>query len=257
MLTKEQIAQRIHANRTFMQGGVFGDDYVSDQDNKLPQPPLTKAPRDNAHTIPLSKDFDNVLLENDYRKLLEIRKSHRAYAETAMTLDQLAFLLWSTQGVTGIRGNHYAALRPVPSAGARHPYETYIAVRSVTGLAPGIYHYLPLTHALEFYGAVENQDQTVADSLCGQTWAGNAAVVFYYSCIPYRGEWRYSFGSHKAALLDAGHVVQNLYLSCEAIGFGACAIAAYEQAKADALLQLDGEEEFTVYAAAVGMKLEK
>jgi hypothetical protein len=40
--------------------------------------------------------------------------------------------------------------------------------------------------------------------------------------------------------LDAGHVCQNLYLACEAIGAGA--IAAY------------GKDEFTVYLASVGKK---
>ena len=38
----------------------------------------------------------------------------------------------------------------------------------------------------------------------------------------------------------------------EAIGAGACAIAAYDQQKADALVRVDGDEEFVVYLAAVG-----
>jgi nitroreductase len=52
--------------------------------------------------------------------------------------------------------------------------------------------------------------------------------------------------------LDAGHVCQNLYLACEAIGAGTCAIAAYNQDLADELLGVDGDEEFTVYIAPVG-----
>ena len=52
--------------------------------------------------------------------------------------------------------------------------------------------------------------------------------------------------------LDAGHVCQNLYLACEAINAGTCAIAAYNQDLMDALLGIDGEDEFTVYLAPVG-----
>jgi nitroreductase len=52
--------------------------------------------------------------------------------------------------------------------------------------------------------------------------------------------------------LDAGHVCQNLYLASEAIGAGTCAIAAYDQEKMDALLDVDGMEEFTIYLAPVG-----
>ncbi|MEI6305337.1 MAG: nitroreductase family protein, partial [Deltaproteobacteria bacterium] len=49
-----------------------------------------------------------------------------------------------------------------------------------------------------------------------------------------------------------GHVCQNLYLACEAIGAGTCAIAAYNQTLADDLLGVDGTDEFTIYIAPVG-----
>ena len=66
-------------------------------------------------------------------------------------------------------------------------------------------------------------------------------------------EWRYGLAAHKVIALDAGHVCQNLYLACEAIGAGTCAIAAYNQNAMDRLLDVDGREEFTVYLAPVGM----
>ena len=51
---------------------------------------------------------------------------------------------------------------------------------------------------------------------------------------------------------DSGHVCQNLYLACEAIQAGTCAIGAYDQDKMDAVLQVDGQEEFAIYCAPVG-----
>jgi SagB-type dehydrogenase family enzyme len=65
-------------------------------------------------------------------------------------------------------------------------------------------------------------------------------------------EWRYDVAAHKVIALDAGHVCQNLYLACEAINAGTCAIAAYDQQALDALLGVDGTEEFTIYLAPVG-----
>jgi nitroreductase len=65
-------------------------------------------------------------------------------------------------------------------------------------------------------------------------------------------EWRYDIAAHKVIALDAGHVCQNLYLACEAIGAGTCGIAAYHQELMDALIRVDGHDEFTVYLAAVG-----
>lgn len=63
---------------------------------------------------------------------------------------------------------------------------------------------------------------------------------------------RNGLASHKVIALDAGHVCQNLYLACEAVGAGACAIAAYDQDAMDELLGVDGRDEFTVYLAPVG-----
>ncbi len=87
---------------------------------------------------------------------------------------------------------------------------------------------------------------------CEQESVGRAAVVFIWSCVSYRGEWRYHTAAHKVMRIHAGHVCQNLYLGCEATGCGTCAVAAYDQAAMDKLLQLDGEDEFLVYMAPVG-----
>lgn len=228
------------------------DSYETDQEKQVAQPPLTKAAISD-RTILLTREFVAVVKEANYLTLLQQRKSHRIYKDASLTLEQLSFLLWSTQGVKAIRGNNYATIRPVPSAGARHAFETYLAVFRVEGLENGIYHYLPLEHAIEFVAAVKDLEETVSDSLCEQQWAGKSAAVFFYSAVPYRSEWRYGIEAHKLMLLDVGHVVQNLYLSCQAIGCGTCAIAAFDQAKADGLLELDGENEYVIYAAPVGL----
>ena len=86
----------------------------------------------------------------------------------------------------------------------------------------------------------------------GQRFVSRGAVTFLWSTIPARMEWRYGEASYKVIALDAGHVAQNLYLSCAAVGAGTCAVAAYDQMAADALLELDGEGEFTLYMAPVG-----
>lgn len=246
---KEQIMQ----NREFMKSGFGKNEYVSDQQKLLPQPPLVK-PAMTDNRIPLTMEFDDLLQEHDYLTLLRERKSNRFFADQAMSLKQLSFLLWSTQGIRDRRGNNYATLRPVPSGGARHAFETYLAVMNVEGLEPGVYHYLPIEHALEQLSVSDNMRQRVIHSACDQKWAGNAAVDFIYAAVAYRAEWRYSIGSHRVMLIDAGHIVQNLYLSSQAIGCGTCAIAAFRQEETDAMLGIDGKEEYTVYMAPVGIR---
>jgi SagB-type dehydrogenase family enzyme len=95
-----------------------------------------------------------------------------------------------------------------------------------------------------------------ADELTDKAWfqnfIGKSAVVFVWAAIPYKMEWRYSLVAYKDILIEAGHICQNLYLACHGIGAGTCAIAAYEQKVIDELIQVDGENEMTVYIAPVG-----
>lgn len=233
------------------------EDY-SDQHNGLAQPPLAISNK-GSKIIELTKDFKHIIKTNDFLTLLNQRTSKRRYLNEALSLEELSFLLWATQGVKQVIGRkNHATLRTVPSAGARHPFETYLLVNQVEGLEQGLYHYLALEHKLEFIKSIENQIDRVTEAFGGQAFFGNAPVGFVWTVLPYRTEWRYSTEAQKYCLLDAGHLCQNLYLACEAIGCGTCAIGAYEQNLADDLLGLDSspssenDNEFIVYAASVG-----
>jgi SagB-type dehydrogenase family enzyme len=163
----------------------------------------------------------------------------------------LSFLLWASQGVRQ-RVDRGTALRTVPSAGARHALETYLCVFRVTGLEPAFYRYLPLEHQLLFEFTEDAAARKISEATLGQSFVGRAAVAFIWTAIPYRMEWRYGLAAHKTLAIDAGHVCQNLYLACEAIGAGTCAVAAYQQELMDRLLRVDGTDEFTIYLAPVG-----
>lgn len=231
---------------------IFSQKMKSDQSLGIPQPPLEKPYDQSMAIIKLLDHKKERLQERDIIKLLESRESRRLYADKAITLEQLSFLLWATQGIKSIMGNNYATKRPVPSAGARHPFETYLWIKRVEGLETGIYRYLALEHKLLL---IKRGDFTreMTEAAMGQKFVGDCACTFVWAATPYRGEWRYHIGSHKTMLLDAGHICQNLYLACEAEGLGTCAIAAYFQKETDETLGLDGENEFSVYMAPVGV----
>ncbi|MDF2591267.1 MAG: hypothetical protein K0S75_733 [Clostridia bacterium] len=242
---------RMMENRKFMRSEFDREDIISDQEQGLPQPPLQKPVPEGAEIIDLPKADTAAFAETNIYACLKGRRSRRKYINQELSLKELSFLLWSTQGVDRKMGNNYATLRPVASAGARHPFETYLWVFRVEGLKKGIYRYLALTHQLMFIKEVEELEEKANSATLGQSFVGASAVTFVWSCIPYRGEWRYNVTSHKTMLLDAGHVCQNLYLACEAMGSGTCAIAAYDQRLCDELIDVDGVDEFTVYLAPV------
>lgn len=179
------------------------------------------------------------------------RKSRRKYTEHSLSLEELSFLLWATQGVREA-GTSKHNFRTVPSAGCRHAIETYIAAFRVTGLEKAIYRYLPLDHALVDVIRYPDLEEQLTRATFGQTFCGAAAATFIWTAIPERMEWRYGGASCKVIALDAGHICQNLYLACENVGAGTCAVAAYDQEEIDKVLGVDGKDEFTIYLAPVG-----
>lgn len=257
MLDQNIQKELIEKGRAFIKGyranDPYEEEFESDQDLKCPQPPLVKAAmRPETEWVVLPKDFSELEHSDDLIHVIRDRKSSRIYTQEEMSLKQLSFLLWATQGVKDIRGKSYATLRTVPCGGARHEFETYLIVRKVDGLKPGKYHYLPLEHALEFLGEVENIEDVITETLSGQSWAAKANVVFYWTIVPYRAEWRYGIYAHRVALIDVGHVGQNLYLAATGIGVGGCAIAAFQDEVCNETFELDGEEEFVVYTMPIG-----
>ncbi len=179
------------------------------------------------------------------------RESRRSYTSESLDLHELSFLLWATQGVRKMRSKN-TALRTVPSAGARHSFETYLFIFNVVDIPSGLYRYLPLDHQIAHVRDIPDMRTALARAAFNQKFVGASSVTFAWACIPYRMEWRYGLTAHRVILMDVGHVCQNLYLACEAVQAGTCAVGAYNQKAMDGLIGLDGEDEFVVYVAPVG-----
>jgi SagB-type dehydrogenase family enzyme len=79
-----------------------------------------------------------------------------------------------------------------------------------------------------------------------------SAFNLLFTCLPYRGEWRYRQMAHRVMLIDVGHVGQNAMLSASALGLGSCCLAAFDSAKCDDALGVNGVDEYTIYAVTAG-----
>lgn len=225
----------------------------SDQTKNLSQPTLEQIAEENKEIIELPHPKD-VQVDIKLVEAMEKRRSLRRYSDKPLTLEELSFLLWCTQGVKEKYQN--VTFRMVPSAGARHAFETYILVNNVKGLNSGLYRYLALDHKLqEVEMSAEIADKLV-DACLGQVFIKNSAVTFIWVAVPYRMTWRYSERGYRYMFLDAGHVGQNLYLAAEGIDCGACVIGAYDDDAVNNLLGFDGKELFVIYMASVGKKIQ-
>jgi SagB-type dehydrogenase family enzyme len=221
-----------------------------DQRMGLPLPLLQKPYPPHSSLIDLVSPDDIHIGTMPLIEAIRQRHSCRSYQPTPLSLEELSFLLWATQGVKSVMKDGYATRRTVPSGGSRHPFETYLAVQRVENLLPGLYRYLALEHKL----LQISEDSQIGDKIseaCAD-FAQESAVTFIWTAVPYRTEWRYGPLSPKLVAQDSGHVCQNLYLACTAIQAGTCAVGAYNQKQMDALLGVDGVDEFTIYCAPVG-----
>lgn len=229
----------------------------TDKMKGIPQPPRVKSYNPSSNIINLPNVSEDVVKKPNIYECIRERRSTRFYTNESMSLEELSYLLWSTQGITGTN-KAGLTLRTVPCSGATHSFETYLFIMSVEGIETGVYRYLPEGHKLLFMFELDEIDKKIDEITLEQPFVPNfakkAAMLFVWSSIPYRSEWKFDITAHKKILIDIGHVCQNLYLAGESVGAGTCAIGIYDQKMIDKLLGLDGDEEFVVYLAAVGKK---
>lgn len=222
----------------------------SDQSQGISAPELESSYKGSGPVIHLPKPLQiktaTVMLENT----ITGRRSIRRFSHAPMSLEELSWLLWCTQGVQKILPP--STVRTVPSAGARHPLDTYVLINRIKGLNPGLYRYIALEHAVAPLRTDGKIAAALQEACLGQDMVTASAAGFFWVADVYRCAWRYSERAWRYVFLDAGHVCQNLYLAATPIECGVCAIAAFEDDALNQLLELDGENHFTVYAAVVG-----
>ena len=183
-------------------------------------------------------------------EVIESRRSLRKYKDIPLSMDQLSYLFYETSRLFRIENGR--SYRVYPTGGATASLETYVYINKVVGLEKGIYRYLPELGDLMFMYNSDSLEDEVNNSIKRQLRGG--AIVFFWTAIPERTEYKYSFTSHKMIAMEAGHTCQNLSLASEAIDFGAVAISAYNQELCDKVLKVDGENEFVIYSSVVGKK---
>ncbi len=224
----------------------------SDEQKKIPPPPFERPYPKDATLIDLISPEDFKIGKTPFLSIVNTRKSRRNYTEDPLSLEELSFLLWCTQGLKRESKSGRGVYRTVPSSGAKSPFETYLVINYVDGLKPGLYRYISFKHKLLFIKEIVEAEKTIGELAYNQNFVGKAPVIFFWTAVPYRTEWRYTILAHKFIAVDLGLISQSLYLACEAIKLGTCAIGYYEQHKLDKLFELDTNDEFVVLVQPVG-----
>lgn len=238
--------------KEFMEKTKFQHLDRSDQSRNIPQPPL-EMEYDASRPVRDLPEPENIKIRSfDMRQAIEGRRSIRTYSKEPLTIEELSYLLWVTQGVVKVTPG--ATFRNVPSAGARHALETYLLINNVRDVPEGIYRFLAMDHKLVEINTDPDIADRVTEGCSGQDFIKKSAVTFIWVADAYRMKWRYGERGYRYLHLDAGHACQNLYLSAGSVDCGVCAIAAFSDDDMNDLLELDGVERFVIYIATVGKK---
>lgn len=222
----------------------------SDQAKGIPRPPFESERSDIKNIIDLP-DVNNIKVRSiDLREAIEKRSSVRKYSKVPLSLDELSYLLWCTQGVRRVTKD--AAYRTVPSAGNRHALETYLVVNNVEGLEPGLYKYMAMDNKLAELLCCDNISQKLREACPLAQFIEHNAATFIWTAVFYRMNWRHGERGYRYIHLDAGHVCQNLYLAVQSIDSGVCGISVFKDEMINEFLKIDGEKESVIYMASVG-----
>jgi len=156
------------------------------------------------------------------------RRTIRAYRSQNLLLNQLSQLLWAAQGITESNGIKRAA----PSAGALYPLDLFAVVGqdSVERLETGVYHYKSERHCLSL---VVGRDllNRVARAALSQMWMAKAPLYIVITAEYSRTTGKYGKRGVRYALIEAGHVGQNIFLQAEALGLKAGIVGAFNDSK--------------------------
>ena len=157
-------------------------------------------------------------------KTIKTRRTIRSFTSQQLTLDQFSQLLWAAYGTTEDRGYKRAAA----SAGALYPMDIYAVIgeNGVKGINAGVYHYEPIGHSVSLVLHSDHSKEVARASL-GQMWMARAPLNLVITAEYVRITGRYGDRGVRYAMIEAGHIGQNIFLQAEAVGLGAGIVGAY------------------------------
>lgn len=203
-------------------------------------------PRFEKYSLPQPVGLKKVLFEN----VLKSRHSTREFSTNEISLLELSSLLLHSAGLKNPKARD-TGNRSYPSAGARYPNEVYPVIFNVEKTKMGIYHYHLRSHSLEYMWDYPNFKKVVLSNF-NQEWINQASALLLITAVFGRTTMKYRDRGYRHILMDTGHLCQNIYLICEALGLGCCSIGGFLDDKLNKLLDLDGQEESVVIVVAVG-----
>ncbi len=203
---------------------IIGGDYHFN--GKVPSPSALK-PAMEGKTIALpAVSSRQTNTDSTLQTIMETRRSIRQPGEQPLTLTQLGNFLHRTSRTIAVRSGEFQDLpqRPYPGGGSIYELEVYIANWRCDGIAQGIFHYKSDRHCLVALPDTQDAAQQILQK-SSQAMAGAPqpdVVIIITSRLP-RLAWKYSKIAYRVTLINAGVLIQTMYLTATDMKLAGCA----------------------------------
>jgi len=176
--------------------------------------------------------------------------STRTFSKKKLSIRTLSTLLYYSLGIRNASEKDPNSLRRFyPSAGGKYPIEAYVLAQSVSGLHKGAYHYYVREHLLEL---VEDELPLNLQKYFTEEFLLDAPVVIVLTSIFVRTTVKYGIRGYNLALLEAGHVGQNIYLNSSDLQLSVCAAGGFYEDALSKLLNIETKIETPIYVFGLG-----
>lgn len=173
-------------------------------------------------------------------KAIQQRRTERSFRRMPISGQQFSQILWSAQGITGKGGFGRAA----PSGGALYPADVYAVLgnHSVDSFEAGVYRYEPKEHSALNIAEGDRREEVAIASL-GQMWMAGAAVSFVVTAQFGRITVKYGERGIRYALIEVGHIGQNIFLQCQSLGLAAGIVGAFNDREIARVIEAEENHE--------------
>jgi len=202
--------------------------------------------------------FPEILLPNIKREFdlftaISGRKSERELSPESLGLEELSTLLKYSCGEIESTSENSGRHRAQPSGGARFPVEVYILLfrSESTDLRPGVYHYDVKHHSLRWLWE-GGEMFTNKSYLMKSKWTEDASALIVMTSVFWRNQNKYKARGYRMICIEAGAIIQNIYLICKALKLKCTAYAGTNDDKIEELLDLDTEVESVIMSVVIG-----
>ncbi|MFT5721665.1 MAG: SagB-type dehydrogenase family enzyme [Motiliproteus sp.] len=170
---------------------------------------------------------------------IDERRTLRDFSVEPLSLEHLEALLWAAQGISKTPGK-----RTSPSAGGLYPVQLYVVVRSVAGIAAGLYAYDAEQTRMERILDEELQPRLAVAAIDEQPWVETAAAIIivavkvrelneHFAIQPPEGQ-----RGARYAYIETGALAQNVHLLASAMNVGMVLVGGFDDAAVKEILKL-------------------